>query len=435
MKKLKTRIISFALSLVLLFSIPFNNRALAVNWKMMIPTTAGSMIVSVVPNICRNIWNFISSAYDDLSTYREVEKYKGFKDPREVMRRLEDIAENRSDIRIYGQEKAKKQMLEALSGIVARIDNIKRRESDVREIRGNIVYIIGAPGTGKTKMCYAIADALLKHSNKTSIFCHSESITSESELGTQLFKTVNAKDIGKKRHKNIFTGSDGIVPKEEESPMLKHLLTWPESVVIIDEYEKMKQKSAKPGTVMNVGGMSIPMPGATGAVVDNSADEILRSIASTGKYKFMNKEVDCSRTLFLITTNETCEELEKNFGIGGVGGGGAQRLNIIEFDYLSIEACQGIVNDVVQNVTDVLTDKQGPFKLKDVVLDKESLEAMAKYIFDDKLMQGRAKNKLEDKIYSSFSKNMGKEVGQSVEISFVESDKTRERHFCRTNLD
>ena len=43
--------------------------------------------------------------------------------------------------------------------------------------------------------------------------------------------------------KNIFSQSDGIVPKEEESPMLKHLLNWKESVVIIDEYEKMKLKS------------------------------------------------------------------------------------------------------------------------------------------------------------------------------------------------
>ena len=86
-------------------------------------------------------------------------------------------------------------------------------------------------------MYYAIADASLKYPEKTCIFCHSESITGESELGTQLFKTITAKDIGQKRQKNIL-GNTGLIPKDEESPMLKHILDWPESVVIIDEYEK-----------------------------------------------------------------------------------------------------------------------------------------------------------------------------------------------------
>ena len=72
---------------------------------------------------------------------------------------------------------------------------------------------------------------------------------------------------------------------------------------------------------MNIPGVgNVSMPEAStseGAQVDNSADEILRSIASTGKYKFMNKEIDCSKVLFLITINETHEELEQNFGISG----------------------------------------------------------------------------------------------------------------------
>ena len=188
----------------------------------------------------------------------------------------------------------------------------------------------------------------------------------------------------------------------------------------------MKKKSAKPGTTMNIPGMgSIPMPGASaaeGTQVDNSADEILRSIASTGKYKFMNKEVDCSKVLLLITTNETRKELEQNFGISGAKGGGVQRLNVLEFDYLTMEACKGIVNDFIQNVTEVLTDKEGPFRLKSITLDDNSLSLMAKYIFNDKLMQGRAKNKLEDKIYTLFSKSMGKEFGQSFKVSFIPTD-------------
>jgi hypothetical protein len=415
---MKTKIMSATLSSILLFTTSSNICVSAIEWKIILPTTVGSVVASMVPNALSNVWNFITSTYDRFTTYLEVERYRGFRKPEEIMKKLEDVAKGKSEIRIYGQEKAKKQMKEALSSVVARIDNIKRRKNDIKELRGNIVYLIGKPGTGKTKMCYAIADAFLKHSDKTCIFCHSENITSESELGIQLFKTVNSKNIGEKRSKNAL-GTDGVVAKEEESPILKHLFNWYESVVIIDEYEKMKQKSAKPGTVMNVGGMSIPIAGAVGAQFDNSADEILRSIASTGKYKFMNKEVDCSKVLILITTNETRKELENNFGIGGISGGGVQRLNIIEFDYLSLDACRGIVGDVVQTVTEVLTDTEGPFKLKKIIFDEQSLEDMANYIFNDKIMQGRAKNKLEDKIYNLFSKNMGKDAGKEVKIKFV----------------
>ena len=427
MRNLKTKIISVVLATSFLLSAPVRVSA-AIPWNMMLPSTIGSVVASMIPNALSRIWDLITSTYDRFTTYVDVERYKGFREPDKIMQKLKDIADNKSQIRIYGQEKAKNQMIEVLSGVVARIDNIKRHKSDVKEIRGNIVYLIGKPGIGKTKMCYAIADAFLKHPEKTCIFCHSESITGESELGTQLFKTVNSKNIGEKRSKNAL-GTDGIMAKEEEAPILKHLLNWYESVVIIDEYEKMKQKSAKPGTMMNVGGMSIPIAGAVGAQVDNSADEILRSIASTGKYKFMNKEVDCSKVLFLVTTNETREELENNFGIGGIAGGGAQRLNIIELEYLSLEACRGIVNDVVQTVNDVLTDSKGPFKVKSVTFDEESLGNMAKYIFNDKVMQGRAKNKLEDKIYTLFSKTMGKKVGKEVKIKFVPATEDKQEYF------
>lgn len=130
---------------------------------------------------------------------------------------------------------------------------------------------------------------------------------------------------------------------------------------------------------MNFGGFSMP----TGTSIDGedkSADEIFRSISSTGKYKFMNKEVDCSKILFLVTTNETREQLEKNFGIGGAQGGGVQRLNIVEFEHLPLDACRGIANDVVEEVTKVLTNSEGLFRLKKVNFSKETVEAMAKFI-------------------------------------------------------
>ena len=80
-----------------------------------------------------------------------------------------------------------------------------------------------------------------------------------------------------------------------------------------------------------------------------------------------------------------------------------------------------IANDLAETVSNVLTDKQGPFKIKSVSFEEKGMESMANYIFNDKVMQGRAKNKLEDKIYSLFSKRIGKDANKNVEISFDES--------------
>lgn len=429
MKNLKRKFAAVLTSAVILVGSQGGFTTSAFLESALLKSTIGAIIASTVPDILERIFRYMIFTYERIDNYLDFRKYKGFRTSENIMKELEKIVNNESEIKVYGQEKAKKQMMEALSGVTVRIDNLKRKGSDVKETRGNIVYIIGKPGTGKTKMCYAIANAFLKHPEKTSIFCHSESITGESELGTQLFKTIATKDIGEKRQKNIF-GNDGLITKDEETPLLKHLLNWDESVVIIDEYEKMKSKSAKPGSVMMVNGISIPT-GAAGSQTDNSADEILRSIASTGKYKFMNKEVDCSKTLFLITTNETKEELQKNFGIGGTAGGGAQRLNIIEFDSLSYDACYNIVKDMVRDVSETLVDKNGSFKINSVVFRKESMDAMAKYIFEDDVMQGRAKNKLEDKIYSLFTTSMKKESGKDIEISFVPASENQEEHFVK----
>lgn len=401
--------------------------------KTVVLSALGSILAGIAPYLLRGIKETIEDLVAKSKARKDVEKYAGFRKTTEIVEKLQDICDDKSEIRVYGQKKAKKQMFDALSSVAARIDDLKRGKCDEKDMRGNIIYLIGPSGTGKTKMCYAIADAFLRHSEKTCIFCHSESITSEAELGTQLFKTVLTKDIGEKRQKNWFTGNDGLIPKDEESPMLKHLLQWYESVVIIDEYDKMKQKSAKPGSTMTIQGMTIPNPNAaaSASAVDNSADEIFRSIASTGKYKFMNKEIDCSRTLFLVTTNETREELEANFGINGTKGGGSQRLSIVEFEYLSKKACRSIVDDMLKNVTESLKNADGPYRLAEVILDEETRDLMAEYMFNDKVTQGRAKNKLEDEIRGLMARYMGKDYGKKVEIVFSKNSETNEYEFSR----
>lgn len=434
MKISKKKIASVALANTVLMSsfACYKTNAITVTWGQTLLTVAAQFLVPITTKLFDWFFRSATEFTDDIADELEKNNYGGFRPLPEIIKKLKKIISNTSRRKIYGQEKAKKQLFDSLSSIAVRIHNTVENKISSRDLRGNIVYIRGNSGTGKTEMCYEIARAFLKHQEKSCVFLHSESITSESELGTQLFKLISTADIGKRRFKNIFTGTDGVIPKNEESPMLKHVLKWVDTVIIIDEYDKMKLKSAKPGAFMNIGGTMVPNPNAVNLPqVDNSADEIFRSIASTGRYKFMNKEVDCSRTLFLITTNETREEIENNFGIGGVQGGGAQRINIIDFEDLSLEACRGITNDLVSNMNNILTDPEGPFKFEDFIISEESKELMSKYIFDDKIMQGRSKFKLEDKIYGLFSRTIGEEIGYTIELNFVYDEKNHEGYFAK----
>ena len=332
-----------------------------------------------------------------------------------------------------GQSKAKSQCFNALSGCLQRIEDAKKGKTDARNLRGNIVYMVGPSGVGKTTMAKAIANAVLNHDEKSSIFIDSANINGDSELGKQLFKTVMKYDIGEERFTNSFSSNFGIYQKEVESPLLDHILMWPEAVVIIDEYDKMKLISKNGGEKIpdfsGLFGLSVTNPDASsqdtstndGGKQDKSADEILKSIAATGKYRVSFNEIDCSKILFLVTTNETREELEKNFGVNGKTGGGIQRLNVIEFNYLELEDCYQIVDDIIQESNEYLTDKSGYFKLGSLIFDDETKAAMADYIYNNKDMQGRSKFLLKDNILNLFSFSLDKNQGKSFKIKYTSS--------------
>ncbi len=177
---------------------------------------------------------------------KEVQTYGGYRDLREIVGRLEDIIEGKSPIKIYGQLRAKQQCFEALSGSLARIMGTQ----PYFEKRGNVVYIIGASGTGKTTMSRAIADAFLKSSSHACYFVECSQINRSVPLGEQLFRTVN--QIVNLRDKKEKIGWDGAIfddmqenlqyPAQLAAPILEHLFKWNgEVVIVIDEYEKMKK--------------------------------------------------------------------------------------------------------------------------------------------------------------------------------------------------
>lgn len=349
---------------------------------------------------------------------KETEDYKGFRPKQEAAKKIKDISEGKSLMKIYGQEEAKSQCLDALAGCIENIYSEISNQKKSGDKRGNIVYMIGGSGVGKTTMAKSIADALLKHSDKTCIFIDSGQINREQSLGEQIFKLTNkvenlstAKSIKKYLINTIkgkeFSHFSGNYDIRVASPLLDHILRWKESVVIIDEFEKMKATCTPADSMMEY--------------QDKSADEIIKSIAANGYYMVGTEKVDCSKTLFIITTNETKQQLIENFGQGGATGGGVQRLNIIEFNNLSIDCCRKIINDMVNDIKNKLTDPNGDYKIKDVEFPEETLNDMANFIFNDKTRQARAKFSIENKIYGLFLYDISSNVGKSFTINYLPS--------------
>lgn len=159
--KAYTKILSCLLASGILVTGISSNKVAAFNISsdQILSGAIGATVAGVAPNICYNIYHMISSFFKNIVRTYKDNKCKGFKSPQQIVNDLEKIMENKSNIKVHGQTKAKKQLFDVLSGAIARIDNIKRGNTDTKEIRGNIIYLIGPSGVGKTKMCYAIADA------------------------------------------------------------------------------------------------------------------------------------------------------------------------------------------------------------------------------------------------------------------------------------
>ena len=338
---------------------------------------------------------------------KEVQTYGGYRDLREIVERLEDIIAGKSPIKIYGQLRAKQQCFEALSGSLARIMGTQPHF----ERRGNVVYIIGASGTGKTTMSRAIANAFLRSSGHACYFVECSQINRDCPLGEQLFRTVN--QIVNLRDKKEKIGWAGAVfddiqgnlqyPAQVAAPILEHLFKWNgEVVIVIDEYEKMKKMCKS----------------AFSDEDDKSADEILKSIVSNGYYMAGTEKVDCTKALFIVTTNETREKLESDFGQDGLEGGGAQRLNIIEFEKLDKECSRSIIDKMVADIKRELTGRNSIYRLKDVHFSEETLSLMAGYIVNNQTKQARAKEDLWDKIFALILRDLKSLENKTVEIIY-----------------
>ena len=122
-------------------------------------TSAGKTLVSAGQKIFK-VFSDCKSAYD---YNEETRKYKGFRPKQEAATRIKEISEGKSLLKIYGQEEAKSQCLESLAGCVENIYSEISGSKKPGDKRGNVVYMIGGSGVGKTTMARAIADTVLNH--------------------------------------------------------------------------------------------------------------------------------------------------------------------------------------------------------------------------------------------------------------------------------
>lgn len=402
-------------SISLLFSFGYEKKVKAidpVSIFMIAPTIAGvgvSLTEFVIALIKDGV--IIKNNYDEAQKIKqEIEKYKGLRSRQEATRLIIDVVNGISPIKIYGQDRAKRQCKAALSGC---LENIYGNPS---EIRGNVVYMIGPSGVGKTTMVKALANAFLKHSEKSCLFLDSNSINNEQTLGEQLFKTTT-KSVNLKKDKNfrnlwgtldIKENGEGSYDIRVASRILQHIFNYCDCIVIIDEYDKMKQ-ACRPADALE-------------DYEDRTADEIIKSISDRGEYDVGNNKIDCRKTLFFITSNETKEELYSNFGYNGSTGGGVQRINVIEFDKLNLDCCKRIIDDVIKKVKQNLMNPKGDFKINKVVFSDETLQNMAGYIYGDEVKQARAKFDLEQNIYALFNFELCENVNKSFEVIYTPSE-------------
>ena len=87
MKNFGKRILSVGLVSVML-STGVNVRACPLDTSIIFYNAVGSTIASAIPKIFEKIYDVITSNYERLTVYLDVEKNKGFRTPEETMKKL-----------------------------------------------------------------------------------------------------------------------------------------------------------------------------------------------------------------------------------------------------------------------------------------------------------------------------------------------------------
>lgn len=198
------------------------------------------------------------------------EKFGGFKNPKEISKNL-----NKSFKKIKGQKNAKKQIKDFISAMLENFD-----PNSNSAVKGNVLYLSGPSGVGKSYIVQLISESILKRP-KDDLFRVDPARMSGGSRGGHVDDVLN----------NTYESNEGMraysLANVETSTLPVFLASHPQGIVWLDEYDKYSQPT--------------------------NFDEQLRSILDCGLFVFNGNTMDCSKILFIITSNEVREALDNRY--------------------------------------------------------------------------------------------------------------------------
>lgn len=197
---------------------------------------------------------------------RREAKVQNIKDPAVVIDKLDKQLSI-----VKGQEKAKQQVRKIMLNIVDKKGQYASHPSPKAGPGANILYMVGPSGVGKSYMADIITK-ILNGSKAVPCVIEASDIDKASKdsavdqlFGIRRIKTKNGRIT-------------------DYSPFITRVLATPNTVVIINEYDKMYTPDL---------------------------DEKLRTIVDQGYIKVSDKKIDCSAVTFIITSNESSGSVNK----------------------------------------------------------------------------------------------------------------------------
>lgn len=266
---------------------------------------------------------------------------------------------------IKGQEEAKEAIINIILGWIA-----SKESKHGPKTGGLVLYLTGPSGTGKTMAAEAISKALLGDKAKPVVISLSSIDTSSKEsTDQQLFSTKVDAVFGK-------------LKVNRDTQLVNQIKRNPKTVVILNEYDKLQRR-------------------------DGTLDARLWDIADNGIIKVDGKDIDCSNTIFIVTSNEdpSCLGINKDFdkdeSITHVEHEKSflGRVNVVVFDNPGREQYFEVLNGYVSNI---LKSYKTDFGI-DVSVDKKTIDDLAAVI----RTQGRGIRGLRSyvgKVYSAMTR-------------------------------
>lgn len=234
------------------------------NWLKSVFLGPGSFIsIMVAMEIFRIARNF----YKDFKTKVEAGKIEKPVDPVATMQILDMFMKN-----VKGQEKAKQQIRSMVLNIVDKNAQFMANKDGKKAGPGaNVIYMVGPSGVGKSFSADIIRKVLAGFNAEPFVIEASDiDKQSRSSAVEQLFgmkiKRINNSEV------------------YEYAPFIQRIKAIPNTVVVINEYDKMHTPEL---------------------------DEKLRTIMDQGYINVNGEKIDCSAATFIITSNESYGSVNK----------------------------------------------------------------------------------------------------------------------------